>query len=186
MKLSEEEYFQFIAVHYKLLFFAGIKHEAIKRNSQIASLKDWDFREKYKLRELLNGDPDILDEFIDQHGTDISGSELEIVNGFRHKITQNFIIFRSLKKYAIFIDGKNIYGVQALWDAFPDLIPEFPAYIRTTILPFKGKIIYDGFLEPYSIHFGKNIRDSLNREYQEAKKSGKIITHFQTVPLHSV
>lgn len=183
MKLSEDEYYQFIKTHYKLLLFAGLKHGAISRNITVEHLKSMDFRDKYKLRELLNGDPTILDEFVGEYHGTISDAERERVNGFRKKITQNFIIFRSLKKHTIFIDGKNVYSVHALWDPFPELIPEFPAYVRTTILPFKDKIIYDGFLEPYSIHFGKNIRDSLHREYQEARKSGGIIPHMQTTSL---
>ena len=48
--------------------------------------------------------------------------------------------------------------------------------LQAVLLPFKGQIVYDGFLLPYRIFFGAGIRRSLNDEYQAAKARYGIIT----------
>jgi hypothetical protein len=50
-----------------------------------------------------------------------------------------------------------------------------PVYVKTVLLPFKGKIIYDGFLEGYNILFGQGISGSMSDTYRAAKQQGKII-----------
>ena len=51
-----------------------------------------------------------------------------------------------------------------------------PVYIKTVLLPFKDKIIYDGLMQTYNIHFGGGIKRSLKETYMKAKQNGKIIT----------
>jgi len=80
----------------------------------------------------------------------LSDEQYEILAGFRRRISKDcFIIPKCLKKYAIFIDNDNkkVYGIIALSNPFIDFFHDFPVVIKTTILPFNGKIIYDGFLE---------------------------------------
>lgn len=51
--------------------------------------------------------------------------------------------------------------------------------VEAILLPFKGKIIYDGLLSGYSIHFGGGIRSNLNRLYMNAKQRNRIITTLE-------
>ena len=47
------------------------------------------------------------------------------------------------------------YGVVALFDPFEAVIgPYLPRMIKTTLLPFKGRIVYDGLITGYNITFG--------------------------------
>jgi hypothetical protein len=50
-----------------------------------------------------------------------------------------------------------------------------PAYVKTVLLPFKGRIIYDGLLEGHSIFFGSGISTSVKNRYRIAKQKGEII-----------
>jgi hypothetical protein len=50
-----------------------------------------------------------------------------------------------------------------------------PTYVKTVLLPFKGKIIYDGLIEGYNIFFGHGISTSMSNTYRAAKQQGKII-----------
>ena len=50
-----------------------------------------------------------------------------------------------------------------------------PAYVKTVLLPFKGKIIYDGLLEGYNIFFGGGISTDMSNTYRAAKQQGKVI-----------
>jgi len=50
-----------------------------------------------------------------------------------------------------------------------------PTYLKTVLLPFKGKIIYDGLIEGYNLFMGSGISASLRNTYRAAKQQGKII-----------
>ena len=50
------------------------------------------------------------------------------------------------------------YGVVALFDPFEAVIgPYLPRMIKTTLLPFKGRIVYDGLVTGYNVTFGGGI-----------------------------
>ena len=73
------------------------------------------------------------------------------------------------------------YGVLALFDPFEALIgPHLPRMFKTTLLPFKGQIVYDGLLAGYNITFGGGIRRRLNESYKEAKERDGIVTSLPT------
>ena len=44
------------------------------------------------------------------------------------------------------------------------------------LLPFKGRIVYDGFMRYSNIYFDRGFRRSLNEDYQEAKHMYGVIT----------
>ena len=69
------------------------------------------------------------------------------------------------------------YGVLALFDPFEVVIgPYLPRMIKTTLLPFKGRIVYDGLITGYNITFGPGIKRRLNESYKEAKERSGIVT----------
>lgn len=60
-----------------------------------------------------------------------------------------------------------------------------PINVEAVLLPFKGRIVYDGMLKMYPIFFGKNIKAELNDAYMRAKQNGRIIATLepgQTMP----
>ena len=69
------------------------------------------------------------------------------------------LLFRYLSKYTVFFScmgaPKKAYGVLGLADPPEKIIgPYLPRLITTVLLPFKGKIIYDGLLVVHNISFG--------------------------------
>lgn len=68
-----------------------------------------------------------------------------------------------------------------LQDLFPisNVLQErLPIQVETTLLPFKGKIIYDSFFSSFPIEFGQGIREAFQEMYDEAFKHG-IITRLE-------
>lgn len=110
--------------------------------------------------------------------SEIPEEQLSILEGFRKGIHGQFILLKCLSEHAVFknIDNGKFYAVKALSDSFEELIPEYSAIFELNILPFKGKIIYDGFIKGGQIKIGANIKKSLIEEYKQAKKNKKIIT----------
>ena len=179
MILTPEEYNAFLKVHLDLLYYAGKKHKIFNAGTSLKDFKDFPLENKFECREYFNEHPDILEEFIKQNQTKLSSQHMKILDGFRSRIVSDyFIILKCLKKYAIFIDNdsKKVYGVTGLSNPFHDFFYDFPVVVKTTILPFNGKIIYDGFLQSYETYLGPNMTWEYNEIYKEAKNKRQIIT----------
>jgi hypothetical protein len=75
------------------------------------------------------------------------------------------------------------YGVLPLFDPFEVVLgPYLPRMIKTTLLPFHDRIVYDGVISGYNITFGPGIRRSLNESYRKAKEWPGIITSLPPAP----
>ncbi|WP_339138202.1 MAG: hypothetical protein WGN25_08220 [Candidatus Electrothrix sp. GW3-4] len=106
-----------------------------------------------------------------------SKDELNIVAGWKEFIRGDFFIERFLKKHTIFILGEQVYGVHGLYDSFDEMIhrSHLPLFVNTVLLPFKGKIIYDGLLHGRNIYFGGGVKRDLKEVYMRAKQNNRII-----------
>jgi hypothetical protein len=60
--------------------------------------------------------------------------------------------------------------------------PYLPRMIKTTLLPFKGQIVYDGLVTNYNITFGAGIKRRLNESYKGAKERFGIVTRLPFLP----
>jgi hypothetical protein len=110
----------------------------------------------------------------------LSTEELDIVESWKRFVAGEFMVERFLKKGAIFIgshDPPSVYLVLGLHSSIEEILPPYgaPYYVKAVLLPFRGRIIYDGLLEPYSLFFGSGIRGSLRESYLRAKQRGEII-----------
>jgi hypothetical protein len=85
---------------------------------------------------------------------------------------------RQLKKYTVFMDSdrKCLWGVTGISDPVDASLPYMPIMAKTVLLPFKGRIIYDGFFNTYAVHFGSGTRAGFNEEYMTLKKAKGIRT----------
>jgi len=179
MKLSEEDIRLFYKLHPALLFYTN---QQMKKSKDVSTLEEFMYlqlEEKVKIRNALCDKIDLVDSFIEENPFEFSAEELEIVQGWRNLVKGEFYLIHYLKKHAIFLDGRDhpyTYGVVALSDEFERILgPYLPIMLETVLLPFKGRIIYDGFMVPYRLTFGRGIRQSLNSAYQESKSKYGII-----------
>jgi hypothetical protein len=133
------------------------------------------------IRDALFAHRELIDEFVKENPAKLSIDELEIVGSWKHAVVGKFYIFRYLAKYTIFLssgDSPNkAYGVLGLADPLEEVIgPYLPRLIETVLLPFNGKIIYDGMVSGFNITFGGGVKRMLNEEYKQAKEAFGIIT----------
>ena len=91
------------------------------------------------------------------------------------------MIFKCLTNYAIFIDTKDntFYAVKALGDSFDTYFDNFPVNISTTLIPFKDKIIYDGFIQSSRVYYGRSMTETMNEDYKKAKRNKEILTSLK-------
>ncbi len=178
MTLTNKEYKEFLKTHLDLLFYVGLKKNVLPKDLSLKNFLNLDFQIKYRCRETLFEDEGIIDEYIASNFDQLTTDQIKILVGFKKKIRSSFVIFKCLTNYAIFIDTKDnrFYTVKALGDPFNTFFDDFPVKISTTLIPFKGKIIYDGFIQSSGVFYGRNMTKTMNEDYKKAKLNKEILT----------
>ncbi len=182
MKLSEAEIKLFYKLYHPLLLYTARKTGQAKNVSVAGEIKQIPFNKLSDIRVALYGAGDLFEVFIAENPLHFSPAELETVRSWKNFIKDKFYVVRYLKDYAVFLTGDSpakAYGVRCLYSSFAEVIgSDLPVLLETVLLPFQGKIIYDGLVAPYHIHFGSGIRQGINESYQKAKAEHGIITNF--------
>ena len=173
LKLGQEELELFLKLHPALLFYANQQLNLVDGTPTLSGFMKLRLENKMKVRDALYDHTSLIDSFIAENPFNFSEGELKIIAGWRHLVKGTFYLLRYHKRYAVFLDDTTpprAYGVLALTDTFEEILGSvLPIRLEAVLLSFKGQIVYDGFLVPYSIFFGRGIREELNEEYQEAK-----------------
>lgn len=142
--------------------------------------------ERLKLRDALVANMELIDAFVAENPFKLSEDEQEIVRSWKDLVAAEFYVYRCLKKYTVFLTTREpviAYGVLSLTDPLEDLVGHrLPHLCRAVLLPFKGRIVYDGMLGGYNVHFGGGVRRRLKESYNAAKERHGIIT---SLPLSS-
>ena len=126
---------------------------------------------------MLFKEPGIIKRYISNNPDKLNQNELSIIEQWTNFISGEFYIERYLKNYAIFIGKSKVYGVLALHNTFEEMFPTYclPLYVKAILLPFKGRLIYDGLLQISNISFGGGIKRQLKETYMRAKKNHELV-----------
>jgi hypothetical protein len=182
MRLSEEEYYEFLDIHQSMLLFAGQKQGLLDSEMDLDEFRLSSGKEKLTSREALYQTPGIIDEYVEANPFDLSEEELAIALGFKDFLAGTFYVVKYLKKHTIFLKDDVAYGVLSLSDPLQDILGNMsPVYVQAVLLPYRGKIVYDGIIISSSIYFGGGIRTSINQDYNEAKANYGIVTELPFV-----
>ena len=180
MKLSEKDTKLFFQLMWALQFYVNHKlkiHDIQRIDDYADSATD----QKVKVREALYENIELIDSFVQENPQNFSSENLAIISDWKKFNRGSFFIERLLKKYAVFIQEDKVYGVLGLSQSFDELPynANVPLYVDTVLLPFKGKIVYDGLLGFRNIYFGGGIKRSLKETYMRAKQNNRIIDSLQ-------
>jgi hypothetical protein len=137
--------------------------------------------DELRLRNALWADDGLRERFISANPAGLSSADLAVVASWRYRRAGSFYIVRALKKYTVFLSEDippRAYGVLGLSTPIEELASgPLPVLAQTVLLPFEGRIIYDGLLQWYAVVFGPGVRSRLNAEYRNAQeREGVIIT----------
>lgn len=181
MHLSEQDAELFFELTWSLQFFINKKTGEFPDIQTTEDYRDLSMEDKGTIRSTLYDSLELIDEYIAENPDDYDKNKLEIVSGWKQVVQGKFFIERYLKKHAMFIsEDDEVYAVLGLYEGFDNMIHKshLPLFTKTALLPFKGRIVYDGLLESYSIHFGGGTKSSLKETYMRAKQNGKIVNSF--------
>ena len=180
MCLPSTQVSQFYRLWLPLLNFANETLQVIPSFFVKGAKNKVDFENAIKVRDALWENVKVLDQFIQSNPFQLSADEISIVDNWRHHRQGKFIIFKALKKYAIFIsqdENEEVYAVKGLKSSFEESFgPYLPLMMDTVLLPFNDEIITDGLFRSYNITFGSGIRRNLKSAYDDAREKGEIIS----------
>ena len=187
MKLTTEEAELFFDLMWSLQFFINKELKIFTKIKNRKEYSELPQEDKIVLREKIYEQPELIDKYVASNPDRFNDDYLSIVKQWKHFIKGDFYIARYLKNQAIFISGDNVYGVLGLHDSLDNLFPAnyLPRYVKTVLLPFQGRIIYDGLMQVYKVSFGGGIKRSLSEAYMKAKQNNKIITTLEKTRVKS-
>ena len=138
----------------------------------------------HKIRSALWANLDLLTEFVTDNPSGLTAAELAQVAAWQHAVVGKFYVERSLKQGAILVAATgptSVYSVLGLTESIEDVLDRgsgvgLARIITTTLVPFKGRIVYDGFVVIAQVSFGPGIRAQYRDAYLRAKERGAVIT----------
>jgi hypothetical protein len=187
MQIPEKEGRLFYDLFVKLLLLTNDRLDIVPGLATFDEFMGMPVADRIRVRDALYEHPEFFDEFLKDGDLSASEDAAELVAGWRdHRLTGSFYVFRHLKKHTVFLsteDPTRAFGV--LWLADPPelMVPYPPVMLDATLLPFRNRVIYDGYLRGpgVSLHFGGGMRRALNNSYREAKARFGIITSLPNV-----
>ncbi|MBI2379125.1 MAG: hypothetical protein HYV07_34355 [Deltaproteobacteria bacterium] len=133
------------------------------------------------LRARLREDPDLIESFLKDNPDGLSAEDLAEFEMYRYAVHDRFFVERSLKTGTIMVSGDKVYCVAGLRESVRDLVSRavpvgYGGMVKTTLLPFRGRIVWDGLVQIYNVSFGPHMRNSYKEAYLRARDRGEIVT----------
>jgi hypothetical protein len=183
MKLSTEDADLFFKLMWALQFYVNQELGMFPELGDAERYKvDCSIEQKSAIRQAVYDNPHLIDKFVADNPHGFTREELGIVSSWKGFLQDNFYIERFLKKHTIFVSYETdaVYGVYGLYEALDEMLhpSQLPALVKTVLLPFKGKIVYDGLLQSYNVSFGRGISGNIKDAYLKAKQNNRIIESF--------
>ena len=181
MTLTEQEAGQFFEWMWSLQAFVnrtlGVLEEEVSAEEYATIPQE----EKLAVRDALYEHPELFDRFVEQNPDGLDDEALNIVRGWKSFVRGRFFIERMLKKQTIFIHEDEVYGVLGLYEPFENFFhpSALPQMVETVLLPFRGRIVYDGLMRGGNLFFGSGISGELKETYLAAKQNRQIITSLE-------
>jgi hypothetical protein len=180
MVLSSEDAKQFFKLHRALMQYVMEQVQGLGVATPAAAYGSLTAEQRQEVVKAFLGRMYLLDAFITANPARLSDEELGIVSSWRHLVAGRFVALRQLKKCMVLlaVDSKSAaYGVTGLVDPMERVIRQpLPAMIETVLLPFRGKIIYDGIVSTFNVVFGPGSRRRFEEAFRTAKARHGVMT----------
>jgi hypothetical protein len=117
-----------------------------------------------------------LEAYIIDQFDDCDSNTLDVLEDMRRAITDQFVAvaYRDQKLVLLASDDKTAYAISGLHDPLSELISvdRLPVFLKMTLIPFKGRIVYPIIFNQTPFSLGPNMRDRID----ETMKNIKITT----------
>lgn len=158
----------FYKLYFALLEFTNDKYQ-IKKNYKIykkINLNPYDLKDI--INKLWENKIEIIDEFIKENKYKFKSDELKIIEGFKEGIRDNFTIVKYELEYTALLFDAKTYMIKGIRSNIDEIISfeDLPVIVTTSIMPFKGQIIFDGILSEFALQIDKaSLQEMALEEY---------------------
>ncbi|MCL1950692.1 MAG: hypothetical protein FWF59_13280 [Turicibacter sp.] len=155
MNLSKTEVNQFYKIWLTLLWRVNEKHQIIEGFAK-PELVDGEYTNPETgtaIRNALWKNPTWIEDIVKEDNEWFDEEEKAILLSWRkHYKPNNYLVMEYRDEHTIFVSGEPnrqlaLYGVVGLADPLKTLLNNKIAVIKTVLLPFKDKIVFDSHLE---------------------------------------
>jgi hypothetical protein len=183
MHLSASEAERFYNIWFPLLHFVNQHRKLVPAFPKKRSGSPVSPEVAFPVRNALWEDDALREAFIAENPAGLPPDDLALVASWKHRVADDFFIFRHLRKYTVFIDGSSPargYGVLGITGPLEEVVPSsyLPIYVKAVLLPFENRIIYDSLLAPYPVMFGSGYKSGLNETYRDIQERSSLITRL--------
>ena len=134
--------------------------------------------EMVNIVEHLNSNRDLITRFIEAKQDELDDKELEVYKEWENFISAECMILQTHNDSEVLawdMAANKVYLVYGLYDPLASLLPRLPFYADMVLLPFKGRIVFNGLLMGKDIEYGKNILRTLIELYKKDIKENGIV-----------
>jgi len=178
MLIPPEEAELFFNLYPSLIGYVAGRSGGVEGIIDAQSFRSAPTNARAQARDHLLDNISLISDYIKENPDEFREKELGYITDWSGFIHNNFFIVRYLKNYTVFLiagDSPKAYGVLGLTDEIEEMMPcPLPIYIKAVLLPWKGRIIWDGLFNFYNISFGGGIKRRFQESYRQAKAVGII------------
>lgn len=181
--LGNDDIKKFYRIWFGLLEYVNGKYKVSPGLNFSEISKSVELKKVLPVRDRVWGNDSLIDEFIGVNPYNLDDEEIQILSGWKTRVSGSFVILKQLKNYTILIhieNGGKIYGVTGISEPIPEVIHScaLPVYADMVLVPFGDRIVYDGIVLSYNMKLGSNIRKNINAQYMAVKEKYGIITNL--------
>jgi hypothetical protein len=181
LSLNKFDRDEFLYIQKQLILFTNEKfkiYDKFKTLKDIVNLSREDIEQGILPIRKEMYDASHIQDFCEKNNV-IEPIQKTLVKSWSMAYTDDFYIVRHLKDSTLLLTGneKKLYRVVGISNGLNEFFPDqaLPIVIRTTLLPFKQQIVYDGFFSFHPIYFGGNITKRLKQVYTDIKGEKGVI-----------
>lgn len=158
--------------------------------SDLATMRTADLAARHEVRQALWRAPELIDAFVSSNDFGLPETLLDDARRFRHVVTGRFFCERVLKRHAMVIATTNpavVYAIEGLVEPVDVVLSRHSprgvgALFDASLIPWRGRIVWDGLVSIVPIYAGPGIRRAFKDEYIAAKAAGAIVTSLGEPP----
>jgi hypothetical protein len=184
--LSPAEHQDFFSLMAALDLYTNRRLHVLTGVDDLAALNALGSTQLHKIRSAMWNDVGSIEEFIRTNPSGLSEKLLSDARLLHHAVQGQFFCERILKQHAIFISMGSptcVYAVQGLSQRIDELLSRVQplgvaVMLNAVLLPFRGRIVWDGLFTVLPVTSGAGIRRIYRAEYTRAKEAGAIVTRL--------
>lgn len=178
MLISSVERALFLKLYISLLGYSAGRLGGIAGIRDVGTFKVATNDSRIEVRDGFLSNMHFLNDFVEENPFGFGSEELAIVTKWHYYVQGEFFVERDLKKHTILLqtgDSNKAYGVLGICEEVVDMVGRpLPRIVKAVLLPWKGRIIWDGLFNLYGFILGGGIKRGLRDSYREAKGAGII------------